>query len=79
MQNAEGLWREFLAFCGPQQPTDWLAVDFLIQRDGPQRSATSAWHSQRDLHVLQVLLTWRARNSSGEVTPSAFAAARREA
>jgi len=77
MRNAEYLWGEFLRFCGPQEPTDWLAVDFLIQRDGPVRSSTSAWHAQRDLHVLQVLLTWRARNASGDVTPSAFAAASR--
>jgi len=77
MQNAERLWREFLTFCGRREPTDWLAVDFVIQRDGPARPASRAWHSQRDLHLLQVLLTWRARNSSGAVTPSAFAAARR--
>jgi hypothetical protein len=63
MQGAETLWRDFLTFCGAQEPDDMLAMDFILQRRLHSSGSLSTWHSQRDLQTLQNLLVWYAKNT----------------
>lgn len=63
MQSAQSLWHEFLSFCAGREPDDWLAVDFVLERNRTLNRAYASQYSQRDLQTLQLLLTWRARNT----------------
>lgn len=64
MNTTDELWRDFLAFCAGRTPDDWLALDFVQFATADLSEPVRRQRAEADLHVLQVLLTWRAKRSS---------------
>ena len=63
MRSAERLWNEFLKFCRDQPPDEWLALDFVQFETADLREPMRGRRAAEDLHVLQVLLTWKEKRS----------------